>query len=130
MGTMMDKLFPALMMLGIIAPIAAIVVAIILYVRHRNRVARERRVPAVAYVSAIIICGAIAGYLGLVFGIRQACSVPKAANLCGLWGFFVSGPISCAVAIVLVGVMISLRRPTPRRPAQPPDYFAEGDNSD
>jgi len=129
MGTMMDKLFPTLMMLGFVAPIAAIVAAIILYARHCNRVGPERRVPAVAFVVAIIVCGGIAGYLGLILGIRQACSVPKVANLCGLWGFFVTGPIACAAAIVMAGAMLSLRRPTPRRPQPQPGYFIDGDDS-
>ena len=114
MGATMDRLFPVLMLLGLISPIAAIVGAFILYGRHRNRVEPERRVPAIGYVLAIIVCGAIAGFFGLFFGIEQACYGPKASNLCGLWGFFVTGPISFALAILLVGMAVASIRPAPK----------------
>jgi hypothetical protein len=114
MGLMMDKLFPALMMLGLVSPIAAIAAAFILYARHRDRVEPERRVPAIWYVLAVFICGAIGGTVGLFFGIEQACYGPEASNLCGLWGFFVTGPISFSLAIVLVGLLVSSVRPAPK----------------
>jgi purine-cytosine permease-like protein len=108
----MDKLFLPLMILGLISPLAAIVAAVNFFVRHRERVEPERRVPVIGYVLAIISCAAIGGYFGLVFGIGQAC--PQLGNLCGLWGVFVTGPISFAVGILLVGVMVSLIRPATR----------------
>lgn len=114
MGAMLDKLFPELMIFGLISPIVAIVAAVLLYVRHRNRVEPERRVPVIGYVLAILICAAVAGYAGLVFGIQQACDAPKAGNLCGLWGFFVTGPLASALAMLLVGMVVSSIRPTPK----------------
>jgi len=120
MGAMIDKFFVELMILGLISPIVAIVAATILYARHRKRVEPERRVPMIGYVFAIIICGAIWGYFGLFFGVERACSVPKAGNLCGLWGFFVTGPIAFALAVLLIGIVVSTIRPAPK-----PD----GDNS-
>jgi hypothetical protein len=56
----------------LISPIAAIAAAFILYGRHCDRVEPERRVPVIGYVLALIICGAIGGYFGLFFGIKQA----------------------------------------------------------
>jgi uncharacterized membrane protein len=114
MGAMMNKLFPALMLLGLISPIAAIVGALILYGRHRDRVEPEHRVSAMGYVLAVIVCGVTAGFFGLFFGLELACQGPKAGNLCGLWGFFVTGPISFALAILLVGVVVSSIRPAPK----------------
>jgi CDP-diglyceride synthetase len=108
----LDKLFLPLMILGLISPVAAIVAAIIFFVRHRDRVEPERRVPTVGYVLAIVICAAVGGYFGVAFGIEQAC--PQLGNLCGLWGFFVTGPIFLALGILLVGVVVSLIRAAPR----------------
>jgi hypothetical protein len=107
----MDNFFPAFMILGLILPTAAIVAAFILYGRHCDRVEPERRVSVIGYVLAIVICGAIGGFGGLFFGIEQACRGPQAPNLCGLWGFFVTGPISFALAVLLVVMVVSSIRP-------------------
>jgi len=111
MGALIGKFFIELIIVGIISPIAAIVAAIILYARHRNRVEPERRVPAIAYALAVIVSGAIGGYFGFFFGIERACSVPKPGNLCGLWGFFVTGPIAFSLAVLLIGIVVSTIRP-------------------
>ena len=92
----------------------AVAVAIILYARHRNRIEPERRVPTIGYALAITICGAIWGYLGLIFGIERACYGPKPGNLCGLWGFFITGPIAFALAVLLIGLVVSTIRPAPK----------------
>jgi hypothetical protein len=107
MGAMMDKFFLPLTFVGFVSPIAAIVAAFVLYARHCDRVEPERRVPVIGYILAIVVCGAIGGYLGLGFGIHQACYGPEAPNLCGLWGFFVTGPISFALAILLAAIVVS-----------------------
>jgi hypothetical protein len=104
---MIDKLFPALMLLGFVSPIAAIAGAFIFYGRHCNRVGPERRMSTFGYVAAIVVCGTAGGIFGLFFGIEKACYGPKADNLCGLWGFFVTGPIFFAVAVLLVGMAVS-----------------------
>jgi hypothetical protein len=70
------------MYLVLLSPIAATVAAIILFVRHRDRVQPERRVPAIVFALAIIISGAIGGCLGFLFGLNQAC--PQWGNLCFL----------------------------------------------
>jgi uncharacterized iron-regulated membrane protein len=109
--TMMVNLFPVLMLLGLISPFAALLSAVLFYARHRSRVEPRRRVPAIAYTLAVIVCGLIAGYFGLILGIMLACNSPTSSNLCGLWGFFVTGPLSCALAIFLIGLAVSLVRP-------------------
>jgi len=102
------------MILGLMSPIATLVTAGILYARHRNRVEPERRVPVIGYVLAVIIAGAIGGYFGLFFGVERACSVPKPGNLCGLWGFFVTGPLAFSLAVLLIGIVVSTIRPAPK----------------
>jgi hypothetical protein len=108
---MIDKLFPVFMLLGFLSVCAAIKSSFAFYARYRNRMEAHRRIPAIAFALAVFICGAVAGYLGMVFGIAQACSGPKAANMCWVWGFFVTGPIGLAVGIVAVGLALSIVRP-------------------
>ena len=105
------KLFPLLMILGLISPLVALLSAVLFYSRHRDRVEPERRVPSIAYGLAVIICGVISGYFGLVFGIQLACNSPTSSNLCGLLGFFVTGPLLMSLAIFLLGWSLSLVQP-------------------
>jgi hypothetical protein len=113
MHAIINHLFLPGMILGFASPFAAIVFAAILYARHRRLIEPERRVPIVAYILAVIICGGIAGYAGLIGGMMLAC--PQAGNLCGLFGFFVTGPIAAFFAVVLVGLALFLVRPAPDR---------------
>ena len=105
------KLFPLLLFLGLISPMVALLSAVLFYNRHRDRVEPERRVRGIAYVLAVIICGVISGYFGVIFGIQLACNSQTSSNLCGLWGFFVTGPLLMALAIFLIGWSLSLVRP-------------------
>ena len=109
---MLLLVFPLWLVLAIGSPV-------FFYIRHRNRIEPERRVPAVVYVLAVIVCGGIAGFLGVAFGTSWACSGPGAGNLCGLLGVFVVGPISCLLAIILVGLALSLIRPANYPPKLP-----------
>ena len=108
----MNDFLGVLMLLFPLWPVVAIGSAVFFYIRHRNRIEPERRVPAIVYVSAVIVCGGIAGFLGVAFGTSWAC--PEMGNLCGLVGVLVVGPISCVLAIFLVGLALSLIRPEPK----------------
>jgi hypothetical protein len=110
----MVKLFPLLMFLGLISPLAALLSAILFYDHHRKRVEPERRFPAVAYILAVIGCGVIGACFGFYFGGRLACYYSISSQLCGLWAFFVTGPLLMALAIFLVGLTVSLARPRPK----------------
>jgi hypothetical protein len=46
----------------------------------------------------------VAGFFGMIKGGELAC--PKAGNLCGLSGVFVTGPISFAVAAIILSVIL------------------------
>jgi hypothetical protein len=106
MVAILGKLFLPLLGLGLISPVAAIIAASVLFARHRDRVEPERRVPVIGFILATSICGAIGGTFGLLLGIGLAC--PEMGNLCGLWGFLVTGPIFFALGILLVGIVISM----------------------
>jgi len=114
----MRDLSSVFMILGPISPIAALVCVFHSYDRHCNRISPDRRVPVVVYALAVIICGAITGYFGLFWGIEHACDGPTAPNLCGLWGFFVTGPIALALGMCAIGLALFLTRRAPTSDGQ------------
>jgi hypothetical protein len=103
-------LFPLLWFLAFLSPIPAIVCAALFYSRHR-RARPERRLPALAYASILLVCAILAYPFGLSFGASLACSDPTFGNLCGLFGFFVTGPFASSLAIFLVGSLVMLLPP-------------------
>jgi len=103
------------LVLALLSPLLAIVVAVFSYVRHRRRIEPERRISALLYVLAAIVCGEIAGVTGIFVGIDKACAGPNPGNLCGLVGFLVTGPIAGSLGVVLVALGLQLVRPEPRR---------------
>ena len=105
--------FVPAMVIGLLSPPIALATALISYLCHRNRVEPERRVPAFAYVLALIVFGVVAGFAGMVEGNALAC--PAAGNLCGLFGVFATGPIAFSLAVVIVGLALFLIRPAPKR---------------
>jgi len=106
---LLDNAVGVLMLLFPVWPVAGILSAVLFYVRHRDRIEPQRRVPIVAYVIAVVVCGGVAGFFGVIFGVSLAC--PQAGNLCGLVGVLIVGPIFCALAMFLVGLALSLRCP-------------------
>ena len=109
----MDRLFPLFMLLGFLSPCAAIVSAFLLYAHHCKRIEPERRIPGIAFALVVFVCGALGGLFGLSWGIDRACYGPTEPNLCGVWGFFVTGPIAFGLAIFAAGLALSLVRPRP-----------------
>ena len=101
------------MRLGFVSPVAATVLATFFYLRHRDRIEPERRVPALAYALAVIVAAGIAGLAGMVWGVSLAC--PETGNLCGLFGVVATGPIAALLAAVLVELALSLVRLEPER---------------
>ena len=92
--------------LAFLSPLFALVGTIFLYRQHC--LARpKRQIPALVYAAIILICAAAGSFFGMIFGIDYACS-PPAGNLCGLAGVFVIGPLSSAVAIIVIGSLILL----------------------
>jgi hypothetical protein len=104
-----DKLFPLLWVLAFLSPVVAIFLAVRFYALHcLCRPKPGRRFPLVAYVLVLLVCAIIAYLGGLFFGISAACSAPESGNLCGLFGFFVTGPLAASLAIFLVGWLVML----------------------
>jgi hypothetical protein len=104
----MNNVLGALMLAVPIWPVVAIVSAAVFYIRHRNRVEPGRRLPLIVYLLALVVCGGAAAFGGMTFGAQWACARPDGGNLCGLVGVFVTGPIAGTMAVVLVGLALSL----------------------
>jgi len=90
-----------------LAPLVAIGSAAFFY--------KRRRVPAVVYLVAVIVCGGLAGFFGMLWGAQWSCSGPHPGNQCFLLGVFVAGPVSCALAIFVVGLALSIGWPNSKR---------------
>jgi len=103
-----DAFFPLFLIVGLFSPICSIVGAVVFYVWHSERVGRANRIPVLAYILVITICGVAGGYLGLSVGIAKACGGANADNLCGLWGFLVTGPVAFAASVLLASGIFAL----------------------
>lgn len=90
----------AVMSIGPIALLAALVAVPIYYLVYRYAPEPKREVSAVRYVLVALAVGAIAYVIGTAIGIAAWCSSPGAGNLCGLGGVFGLGPLLAAVAIL------------------------------
>jgi len=97
--------------LGFASPVVAIAFAAYFYARHCDACPNpETRISVITYIFALIICALIAFFLGLQYGIAWACSSQWGGNLCGLVGFFFTGPAAAALAIFFLGVSVLLVR--------------------
>ena len=104
---MSPRLFLLLFFLGLLSPVVAIICATLFYARHRRaRPNLERRVPPVAYVLILLVCAVVGYWFALWCGIELACVRYPSGNLCGLFGFFATGPLGASLAILFVGGLI------------------------
>jgi hypothetical protein len=104
----LGSLFPLLWSLAFLSPLVAIFFAVRCYAIHqRRRPERGRRLPVAAYVVVLLVCAIIAFPFGLFLGIDAACTDPRFGNLCGLFGFFVTGPFASSLAMFLVSGVIA-----------------------
>jgi len=109
MTSTIGNLFPILWSLAFLSPVVAIFFAVRFYAFHcRRRPEPDRRFPLVAYILVLLVCAIIAFALGLILGVSSACSTPGFGNLCGLYGFLVTGPFASALAIFLISGLIML----------------------
>jgi hypothetical protein len=89
--------------LAFLSPIIAIVLAGSFYAMHRRRHEPAQRFPLVPYVLILLVCAVVAFWLGMVRGSAWACSIPSSGNLCGLFGVFISGPLTASLAVTVLG---------------------------
>jgi hypothetical protein len=100
-----STIFLLLCISGFLSPIPAIGCAVVIYSRH-CRARPEHRLPGIAYILILLVCAIIAFPFGTFYGISWACSSPECGNLCGVFGFFVTGPFASSIAILLIGGLV------------------------
>ena len=99
-------LISLLWLLAFLSPLLAAGCAVVLYARYcRSRADADRRLNGPAYALILLACALVAYLLGAQLGISHAC--PSAGNLCGLAGFFVTGPAASSVAILVVASLLT-----------------------
>ncbi|MEJ2534223.1 MAG: hypothetical protein P8008_01790 [Gammaproteobacteria bacterium] len=87
-------------------PLLAFIAAGLLYLRHRRRAAPGQAIGAPAYFATIVAAGILAFEVGKYLGIIAACTLPEdPGNLCGLTGWFLTGPLSAALVILAVAAL-------------------------
>ena len=89
------------------SPIIGLAIATFLYVRYRRPARTGKPLSAFVYFPIVAIAG-FAGFHGGKFsGILIACVVPEEpGNLCGLFGYFVTGPAACTLVMILTGFFL------------------------
>jgi hypothetical protein len=96
-----NALLNALLTIGPLALLAALIAAPLYYLAWRRAPEPKRALPGGRYALTTLAAGALAYVAGAVGGVWAACSAADAGNLCGLFGIFGIGPLAAAVAIVL-----------------------------
>jgi hypothetical protein len=81
--------------------------AAIFYARHVGRTPEGQRFPLSLYVIALLVCAFVAFCVATGVGIESACLEP-AGNLCGLYGVFITGPLSALVTVTLLAWLMTL----------------------
>jgi len=102
----MDILLIAFIVAALFSPAFAIGFAFYYYMLYRNAPQPKRSAPIAGLVLAILVSGLVFYWLGTGLGISVACS-STSSNLCGLFGFFVIGPIASALAIIIASKLWS-----------------------
>jgi phosphotransferase system glucose/maltose/N-acetylglucosamine-specific IIC component len=102
----MDDLLTALLVVALISPAFAIGFSAYYYRLYRRAPQPKRHVPIASFILALLVSALVFYWLGTGVGIGLACS-STSSNLCGLFGFFVLGPIVSSLAIVVVAKVLS-----------------------
>jgi len=97
----MNTLFSAVMSLGPMALLIALVSVPVYYLAYRNAPEPKQRRTLRHYLLGVSAAGILAYGVGAAAGIAVACFAAKAGNLCGLVGIFGLGPLFSAAAIVI-----------------------------
>ena len=102
----MDELLTILLVVALISPVFAIGFAIHYYRLNRKASQPKQPFPIVGFILALLVSALVFYWLGVGLGISVACS-SSSSNLCGLFGFFVLGPVASSIAIIVVAKILS-----------------------
>ena len=83
-----------------------VAVPVCVYIR-RQKNPDQTGLPSPGTYAASIGIAAVVGYItGVLAGIKIACSMEEAGNLCGLTGYFFYGPFFALVAAILAPLVV------------------------
>jgi len=119
---MSDWLFLSLLLLAVLSLPAAVACAVFFYRRGTAYVGWF------GYNLLLLISAVLVYLLGLSVGIDLACVRYPSGNLCGLFGFLVSGPLASSLAIVLGSRLMTVadREPYNLSPMADGEQFSLG----
>ena len=89
-----------LLIAGVFSPLVGIAAAVYYYIKYRDAPEPKRRPSAFLYALGVLGIAILAFLVGCFAGISVACRSPAAGNLCGLWGFLISGPLLATAAMI------------------------------
>ena len=96
------------------SPIIGLAITIILYVHYRTSANSARPLSIFVYFPIVALAG-LAGFQASKYaGMWIACTIPdEPGNLCGLFGYFVTGPAGCTLLMILTAYLLirHARRP-------------------
>jgi len=95
----MSSALSALISIGPVALVAALVSIVIYYFKYRYAPETKQHRSVLRYALIALGVGALAYMIGAVVGVSVACSSASAGNLCGLVGVLGVGPLLAAAAI-------------------------------
>lgn len=91
-------------------PPVALIVAFYLRARRKNSAGATPALHPVRFFFLASFAGVLGYFVGLSVGTLIACRLATSpGNLCGLYGFFFSGPISAAIVIILAALYLTKR---------------------
>ncbi|MCL4778111.1 MAG: hypothetical protein KJ054_11460 [Gammaproteobacteria bacterium] len=80
---------------------ASLLFAVYCYVRHRNAITAERRIPLVKFFLKVLLVGFVAYVVGGTLGIGAFCWPRSAGNLCGMPGAVVIAPLCASLGVAI-----------------------------
>jgi hypothetical protein len=97
----MDELLIALVVAALVSPVFAVGFAIYCYWLYRKGPQPKNFSHIAGLILAPLVATPVFYWLGSGLGISVACSSTTSSNLCGLFGFFVLGPIAATLGIII-----------------------------
>jgi hypothetical protein len=102
------------------SPIIGLGIAILVYINYRRSTKSVKPLSLFWYFPVVVLTGVIAYLIGKYAGIWIACSLPEEpGNLCGLYGYLVTGPAACTMAMILAALLTVWHAQHPGRDANP-----------
>jgi len=105
MSAIIDKLFPSIMFIETV--LLTLVIFSTLYF-YLNCIKPKHIVGPSVYVLILMVFVSLGLAVAWDLGIKLACSTSNSQSHCGVWGFFITGPISVSLAIILAELVLYL----------------------